>query len=316
MLAFGSDQQPQLPREGGGVREVGDTCAENGSVVGQHDVQDRSGARVDVAEGDGGSGEEVQAEPYQLLPQRRSVLLSDLEGSLNSLGDSFRSGMSASADMSAEVVGSLFSQVGLATFGDALTLSPGIPRDAGGPTAAGATAAGAAPAAPAPAAGGQQPTTDLSARYAAVAAECLDLVLDVEGLQWGRVTESGGVEISRLREPPPGAGDGPSEDGEVLRATLRVGAGERAVARVLWDWAKRTTWDRSCRECRFVHKFDSHHSLLALSHGSTEGGAGEGAEGADNLRTGGLVELQVLLSRRFLPPTPVSGYNGDYVLSI
>jgi len=306
VLAFGSDQLPELPRGVGGVRGLGGACAEDRELVGGRDAQDRvPGASVGVAGevGVGGGREEVQAEPYQLLPQRRSVLLADLEGSLNSLGDSFRS----SADRSAEAVGSLFSQVGLATFGDTLALNPA--RAPGAPSAE--AVAAAVPAAGGGGDGGDQPTEDLRARYADIASACLDQVLDVEGLQWGRVTESGGVEISRLLDAPPGAGGEAGVEGEVLRARLRVAAAERAVARVVWDWSKRTSWDKSCRECRFVHKFDSHHSFLALSHASTardgKGGVGEGAGGADAPRAGGLVELQVLLSRRILPASPASG---------
>ena len=126
-------------------------------------------------------------------------------------------------------------------------------------------------------------------------------MLDIEGLQWAPDMESGGVSISRLRDT--GAGAGGLEN--VLRATLRVAAGERAVARVLWDWSKRTAWDKSCEECRHLFKFDSHHSILEMSHFHIESTAAEGAGAVD--ASGRTVSFQVLQSRRLLPPSPVAG---------
>lgn len=127
-------------------------------------------------------------------------------------------------------------------------------------------------------------------------------MLDIEGLQWAPDMESGGVNISRLRD----TGAGGVEN--VLRATLRVAAGEKAVARVLWDWSKRTAWDKSCGECRRLREFDSHHSLLEISHFDTESTGAEGAGAAGAVHASGrTVSFQVLQSRRLLPPSPVAG---------
>lgn len=83
------------------------------------------------------------------------------------------------------------------------------------------------------------------------------------------------------------------------------------IGQALWDWTRRTVWDKSCRQCRLLHKFDSHHSFLEISHTVTQShaeGAGAGDVAAAMDPSGRpVVSFQVLQSRRSLPPSPTPG---------